>query len=182
MISLLAMGSQLLAAAETEAADQAFADPDLALWTLFIFLILMALLYAFAWGPICEALDKREQSIREDIEKARVGAEDAERVLAEYNAKLAAAGEEASSIVAGAREEADKARERIVNEGKDEAERIRQRGYADVESAKKAAVNALAQSSVDNAVGLAGRMIGKDVDKDAHAELIRESLEKFSTN
>lgn len=181
MNSLFALSTQLLAAAETEAADQAFADPDLALWTFFIFMILLGLLYVFAWGPICEALDKREQSIREDIEKARVGAEDAERTLAEYNARLAAAGEEASSIVAGAREEAEKARERIVNEGKEEAERIRERGYADVESAKKAAVNTLAQASVDSAVGLAGRMIGKSVDKDAHAELIRESLEKFST-
>lgn len=172
----------LIAKAEAASDSQAFADPDLALWTLIVFVALAILLYAFAWGPICEALDKREQSIREDIEKARVGAQDAERLLTEYQSKLASAGEEANAIVTAARDEAEKARERIVTEGKDEAERIRQRGYADVEAARKAAVNTLAQSSVDTAVGLAGRMIGKSIDKDAHSDLIRESLEKFSTN
>lgn len=181
MTSLLAYSSTLLASSDMDAVDKGFADPDLALWTLFIFLLLLGLLYAFAWGPICEALDKREQSLRDDLEKARAGAEEAEKTLAEYNAKLASAGEEASTIVATARDEAEKARQRIVTEGKEEADRIRDRGYADVEAAKKAAVNSLAEASVDNAVGLAGRMIGKSVDKDAHAQLIRESLDKFST-
>ena len=34
---------------------------DLALWTAVVFLLLLAVLWKFAWGPLAEGLDKRER-------------------------------------------------------------------------------------------------------------------------
>lgn len=175
---LVGVSGMLLASTE---AEPGLADPDLALWTLVVFCLLMVLLYTFAWGPVCEALDKREESIRNDLEAARKSAEQAREAQIAYESKLALAADEANKLVSDARVEAERARARIVNEAEAEADRVKTSGMAEVEMAKRAAVNELAQSSVDNAVGLAGRMIGKTLDKDSHAELIRESLEKFKT-
>jgi len=176
-IPLNTMTQVLIASSEVE---PGIADPDLALWTLVVFCLLMGLLYAFAWGPICEALDKREEAIRNDLESAKANAEKARLNHEAYEAKLATAAQEANQIVAAAKEEAEHAKARIVSEGNTEAERLKERGLAEVETAKRAAVNDLAQSSVDNAVGLASRLINKSLDRDSHAQLIRESLDKFS--
>lgn len=167
----------LVAAAEKE---QGFADPDLVLWSFLVFVLLLVLLRKFAWGPICEALDKREAGIKNDLEQAKLSAEKAREAQASYEAKLAAAAQEANQIVATAREEAANTKTKIVADAHQEAESVRQRGLADVEAARRAVVNDLAQASVDQAVGLAGRLINRTLDKNAHSELISESISTFA--
>ncbi len=170
------VGYGLLAAA---AKQEGIVDPDLVLWSFLVFILLLALLRRYAWGPICEALDKREESIRNDMEQAKLSAQKARETQASYEAKLAAAAQEANQIVATAREEASNAKSKIVAEAHQEAESIKQRALADIEAARRAVVNELAQSSVDQAVGLAGKMINRTLDKNAHADLISESVSKF---
>lgn len=170
-------GSSLLAAAEKE---QGFADPDLVLWSFLIFVLLLVLLRKFAWGPICEALDKREATIRSEMEQAKLSAEKARETQASYEAKLAAAAQEANHIVAAAREEAANTKSKILADAHQEAESVRQRGLADVEAARRTVVNELAQASVDHAVGLAGKLINRSLDKNAHSELISQSVSTFA--
>ena len=40
---------------------------DLALWTAVVFLVLLAILWRFAWGPVAGGLDKRERQIADQI-------------------------------------------------------------------------------------------------------------------
>ena len=44
---------------------------SLSLWTLVVFGLLMCILWKFAWGPITEALDRREAGILANIESAK---------------------------------------------------------------------------------------------------------------
>ena len=46
---------------------------DLAIWTAVVFVILLAFLWKFAWGPICDGLEKREQGIVNEVEAAKEG-------------------------------------------------------------------------------------------------------------
>ena len=39
-------------------------DPGLFIWTIVTFLVLLALLARYAWGPLLKALDTRHESIR----------------------------------------------------------------------------------------------------------------------
>ena len=64
-------------------------DPDLAFFTLIIFALLLLVLGKFAWGPIRDALDNREQSIAEQIAEAQRSHDEARRLLGEHEAKLA---------------------------------------------------------------------------------------------
>src|SRR5262245_29095431 len=68
---------------------------DMSIYSFVVFLILLAVLYKFAWGPIATALDQREQTIARQIEEARLASEKGQSLLREYEAKLAAAMEEA---------------------------------------------------------------------------------------
>ena len=48
-------------------------DPGLFIWTILTFLVLLALLAKFAWGPLLEALESRQQSIREVARRCPAG-------------------------------------------------------------------------------------------------------------
>ena len=175
------MHSINLLAAEHAAKPPLQFQVDVLLFSLIIFLGLLAVLFKFAWKPIMEGLAARETRIADDIENARKANEEAQANLKQYEAKVAAASEEASSVLAQAKTDALAAKEKILAEAKEEAQRERDRALADIKSAKDAAVRELAEKSVDSAVSLAGNIVGRSLDKKDHSKLIEDSLKKFSS-
>ena len=154
---------------------------DTLIFSLIIFLGLAVILLKFAWKPIMEGLDAREKRISDDIENARAANEEAQAQLAAYQAKISGAGDEAAALIAEAKNDAIAAKEKIMTEAAEEAQKTRERAFADIESAKNAAVRELAESSVDSAVDLAGSIVGRSLDKKDHAKLIEKSIEQFTS-
>lgn len=154
-------------------------DPDLAICTAIVFLVLLAVLAKFAWGPIVIGLDNREKSIADQIEEAKRSAEKANAMLQQYDAKLAAAADEVRALMVEARKDADAAKDRIVTEAKEAAQKERERAVEDIRLATDKALEALAEKVVNTSVSLAGRMLRREVDSKAHADLIKESLDQF---
>ncbi|MCL2330560.1 MAG: ATP synthase F0 subunit B, partial [Phycisphaerae bacterium] len=70
-------------------------DLAVAFWTLLIFGLVLVVLGKFAWKPVLEGLQRREQFIRESLETAKRDRESAEARLREYEQKLVEAREEA---------------------------------------------------------------------------------------
>jgi F-type H+-transporting ATPase subunit b len=154
-------------------------DPDLAIFTAVIFLLLLVVLYVLAWKPLMAGLDQREQSIADMIEDAKRSAEDAARKLEQYEQQLASAAAEAQGMVAQARRDASQAGEKLIAEARSDAERQRQRALADIEAAKNTAVQQIADQSANMAFALARKLIQKELNPADHAALIREALEQF---
>ena len=155
-------------------------SPDLALFTLILFVAFVAILSFFAWKPIMTALDEREQSVSEKIDAAEANAARMESLKNEYEAKLAAAAEEANRLVAEAKKDAQLVRDKILADASEEANRQKDRAIAEIQSAKDSAVRELAQKTVDSAVVLAGEMVRKEINTDVHQQLIQDSLSRFS--
>jgi F-type H+-transporting ATPase subunit b len=155
---------------------------DLALFSFVVFLLLFALLAKFAWGPIASGLDKRERHIADMISEAKHNAEKSEQLMREYQQKIVAAQEETRELMAQARRDGETLKEKIVSEAQATAARERDRAVEDIRTAKNAALQEIAQKSVDSAVNLAGRILHKEVRPQDHAQLIRESLEKFPSS
>lgn len=152
---------------------------ELAIWTFVVFLCLLAILGKFAWGPIMEGLEKREQSIAAMIEEAKQSQEKAAEQLKQYEAKIAAAGEESREIVAQARKDAEAAGERIVAAAEAAAEKQRERAVADIANAKNAALNEIKTEGVNLAVQLAGRIVRRELNSQDHSQLIDEALKQL---
>lgn len=152
---------------------------DLALFTAVVFLILLAGLMAFAWKPIIEGLEKREQRIAGNIRQAEEDAAAAKAKLAEYEQKLASASEEAQQIVATARKDAEATGQKIVAAAQEDAARLQERAEGEIESAKKVALSELAGQSTAIAMSVAGRVVGREVNADDHNGLIQEMLSKL---
>jgi F-type H+-transporting ATPase subunit b len=154
-------------------------DPDLTLFTLIIFLLTMAVLAKFAWGPIQEALERREQSIADQIAEAQKSRDEARRLLEQHETRLASARDEINALMDGARREAESQKQSILAEAGKLASDQQARAVREINSAKNAALEELARSSVDQAVGLAGRIIGQTLRAEDHANLITEALHKM---
>ncbi|MEX0676288.1 MAG: F0F1 ATP synthase subunit B [Pirellulales bacterium] len=177
--------AELEKAAHTDPSHQAGSpdplsvDPDLAIWTLVVFVILLLVLTKFAWGPIVEALDRREQNVAEHIAQAERSHEQARLLLAEYEQKLASAAHEVRELLDEARRDAEHTKQDILAEAKAGAEAEKARALRDIESAADAAMESLAQRSADLAVDLAGRILQAQLSRDDHARLIQEAMAKF---
>lgn len=164
-----------------EAANPLYWSNDLAFFTLLIFLGVLFILTKYAWKPIIAGLNAREESIANNIDSAAAAKEQAEAQLKAYDEKLAGANEEAAALIAEAKADATAAKEKILAEASTEAQRTKDRALADIASAKNAAVQELAQSSVDSAVSLAGSIVGRSLNKSDHAELIEKSVKQFGS-
>jgi len=64
--------------------DPAEFKSDLAIFTFLVFLLLLALLSKFAWGPVIEGLERREATIHDNIAGAEAARIKAEKMLAEH--------------------------------------------------------------------------------------------------
>jgi F-type H+-transporting ATPase subunit b len=154
---------------------------DLALFTLVVFILLLGLLLKFAWGPITRGLDKREQGIADQIEQARLDAEQSAETLQQYQQQLQAAVQEAQQIVAQARQDAETAGDKIIVEAKESAGRERDRALVAIDAATRAALDEVAQRGTDIAVELAGKIVSRELTAADHTELIRNSIDQFAS-
>lgn len=152
---------------------------DLALWTGIVFLVVLAILWKFAWKPIADGLSKRENHILEEIAAAERSNAEARRMLDDYQQKLAAAGDEVRQMLEAARRDAEQAGAQIVQQARTAAEAERDRALAEIDMATSGALKELADRSASLAVDLAGKIVGSHLDRAAHSRLIEQALADF---
>jgi F-type H+-transporting ATPase subunit b len=172
-----------LSAAEAVDAESAvnplMFDPDLAIFTALVFVLLLLFLTKFAWRPLMDGLEKRERSIADMIAEAKRGNEEAAKKLQAYEGKLAEAAVDAQQIVNQARKEAEAAGEKMLTEARAQAQQERERAVDEITAAKNAAVKEIADQSADIAFTLARKLIRRELKPEDHGALIRETLDQF---
>jgi F-type H+-transporting ATPase subunit b len=154
-------------------------DPDLAVFTGIVFLLLLGVLYKFAWGPISAALDQREKNIADQIAAAESANDEAKRMLAEYEARLAKAAEEVRRILDEARRDAEHTQQEILAKARADAGTEIDRARREIGTAKDQAIKELAETSANLAVDLAGRIVRANLSVQDHARLIEEAMASF---
>ena len=169
-----------LALAEEEKSGIAVLLPDMNEFIpmLVAFLIVLAVLAKFGWPAFENILDKREASIRESLEKSEVARIESERLLAEYQEKLAEARAEAKTIVAEAKQMGESVRADITAQAQAEAENIIAKAREAVAAEKKAAIGDLQASVADLTVEVTAHVIGRDFSDEDHRKLIERSIEE----
>lgn len=155
---------------------------SLAIWTLVVFGCLSALLWKFAWGPICAALDARERSVQQNIDAAREQNEKAAALLAQHEAQLSATADEVRKILEDARRDAETQKQSILAEAEAAASAQKTRVLKEIDAAKNGALQELAEKSVDTAVGLAGKIVRRQLTNEDHSSLISEAIKHFPGN
>ena len=167
--------------AQKDFESPAWFQTDLAVWSFAVFLGLFGLLTKFAWKPIMEGLEKREQGIADTIAATQAANEDAKRMLASYERRLAEATDEVRGMLDEARRDADATRQTIVAEARKAAEDEKTRARYEIGLAKDEALAAIADRAGDLAVEVAGKFLREKLGRDDQARLVRDSVASLGT-
>lgn len=176
------IGHNLPAGTTKEAFESpAWFQTDLAVWSFAVFLALLALLTKFAWKPIMEGLEKRETGIAMQIAETKAANEEAKRMLASYERRLAEAADEVRGMLEEARRDADVTRQTIVAEARKAADDEKIRAKHEIQLAKDDALSQIAEKAGHLAVEVAGKFLREKLGKDDQARLVRESVAGLSS-
>jgi F-type H+-transporting ATPase subunit b len=172
-------------AAEEDSGGSFLVSPNLGLmiWTLLVFGITMYVLKRVAFPKIQEALDKRANAIRESIDQAEKTREEADKILAEYRARLKEAREQADDIVVRARKAADSVKAQATEEGREKREELLAAARRDIEAETRRSLERIRREVADLTVLTTEKVARKSLTDDDHKRLIDEALSEvdFST-
>ena len=157
-------------------------DPGLFIWTIVTFLVLLALLAKFAWRPLLEALDKRQESIRKSLDDAQRARQELEQIQQESARILATARKEAEAIVASTRSDAERLREEIKQKARTEAANMVKSAEKQIEMETARALQQIRQEAVDLSVAIASKLIRRNLTKEDNARLIDETIGQLDTS
>jgi len=152
---------------------------DLPIFNGIVFLLLVGILWWFAWGPIARALRGRQEHIGRSIDEARRSHEDAKALLAESEQKYAQVEAEVEQMLAETRREAEGTKDRIIAEARQAAEAVTRRAIREIEAAKNQALADVARQSVDATIDMARGMVRQELSPEEHARLVQQALERL---
>lgn len=144
----------------------------LSLWTVVIFLSLLAVLRKFAWGPILAAAGEREASIQRSLDEAAARHAEALRLLEEHKLQMMDARRQVQDIIAEGKAAGERVRLELEEKARAEGQRMLERARAEIERERDAAVADLRRESVDLALAAAGRLLSQKLDGEADRELV----------
>jgi len=150
-----------------------------ALWTLVIFAALLYVLGKFAWGPLLQGLQGREQFIRESLQQAKTERDEAHALLEKYEARLAEARGEVEEILDEARRDASVVRQREDQKAKEEAEKMIARAKREIDIATETAVKDLYARASGLSVEVARKILQRELQPEDHARLIDDAVRSF---
>ncbi|WP_407071848.1 F0F1 ATP synthase subunit B [Pueribacillus theae] len=145
---------------------------------LIIFLVLLALLRKFAWGPLMGIMKQREEHIASEIETAEKNRAEAQEFLAQQQRELKKTREEAQSMIENAKQLGENQGKEIIAAAKEEAERIKKEAVAEIEREKEAAITSLKEQVASLSVMIASKVIEKELDEKAQEALINDYLKE----
>jgi len=154
-------------------------DPGLFMWTIVTFFIVLAILKWKAWGPLMDALDKREEDIRNALSSAEKAKEEAGKVAEDYEEMIRKAQAEAQKIVAESKAAGEKVREEIKVTAEKEAGDILEKAQHQIQTEKEKAVQEIRSSVVEFSLQAATKVIEKNVDSEDNRRLIKETVARI---
>jgi len=151
--------------------------PSLAIY-LVNFLLVLLLLYLFAYKPILRLMDQRAERIRESLEAADTARQEAASSQAAIQEQVTEARREGQRIMDQAREASERFRTEEMDKARQEAEAFVERAKEDIARERDTALQEVRASFGDLAITAAERVIRSSLDRQAHEELINQVLEE----
>lgn len=146
-------------------------------WALIIFIGLVILLKKFAWKPILDAVNEREEGIRNALLSAENAKKEMQNLKSDNEKLLADARAERDSLMKDAREIKDK----MINDAKTEAqaagEKMIAQAKAAIESEKNAAMAELKNQVSSLSLEIAEKVLRDELsNKDSQTKLVEKML------
>lgn len=152
-------------------------QPGTIIWTAAVFVVLLFVLRKWAWKPIVDALQAREDGIRGDIEGAHKSRQEAQELLEQYRQQLDSARKEAQKLIGEASSRAEQLHEEKRKEVEIEARAMIEKAKSDIELERQKAAQELRREVVEIAITAASKVVGQALRPEDHRDLIEREIE-----
>jgi len=145
---------------------------------LFFFILLMVLVVKFAWGPVMDMMQKREDHIAEQIDVAETNRVEAEKASKEAAERLQETRQEAQKIIDDAKNAGQQQEQSIIEAARAEAERIKIAAQEEIRNEKDKALQSLQDQVASLSVLIASKVIEKEISAQDQDKLIAEYVKE----
>ena len=151
------------------------------LWQVINFIVFVAIMIYILRNKIGigKVFDDRAAAIRKELDKAKIEKEEAERKLAEVEARMSKLDEEVAQMRAEADLEAEREATRIREAAALEAEKIKLMTAREVEGAMKEARAELRAFVADNSVAMAEAIIRRELKPEDNSKILNKYVEEL---
>lgn len=143
------------------------------------FVIVFAVAWKYALPALNATLEKRQAAVRTDLEAAEKAKVEAESLLVDYRAQVAGAKDEASDIVAEARDAGEAVKADIIARAEVEADQIKARAGEEIVSERERAASDLRRQVADLSINVAERVVGSTLDAEAQSDLVDRYIDEL---
>ncbi|CAL2081434.1 ATP synthase subunit b [Tenacibaculum sp. 190524A05c] len=165
--------------------DQLLNDfsPGLFFMNLIILLVLLFLLGKFAWKPILNSLDEREEGIQSALDQAENARKEMQNLQADNDRLLKEARAERDAMMKEAREIKDKIIADAKEEAGEEAAKMIESAKATIKQEQQAAIAELKKNVAELSIGIAQTVVRKELaSQDDQLKLVEGMLEDVTLN
>jgi F-type H+-transporting ATPase subunit b len=154
-------------------------DPGLFIWTIATFLVLLFLLAKFAWKPLLQALEGRQEAIKKSLEDADRAKQELTRLQTESTKIIDQARVDAESILAKTRSDAERLRDDLKVKAKEEADTIIRNAEQQIQLQTRQAMQQIREQVADISVLVASKLLERNLAKEDNDRLIAETLKQI---
>ena len=155
----------------------------LVFWTGISFLILLFILRKFAWTPILNSVNDREDNIKKALQEADKARQEMENLNASNEQLLKDARAERDVLMKEAREIKDKIIADAKEEAKEVTSKLIENAQVSIEQEKQAALAELKKQVADLSIGIAETVIKKELtSKEDQLKLVDGILKDVTLN
>jgi F-type H+-transporting ATPase subunit b len=151
-------------------------SPGLFVWSAVTFVLLVLLLYKFAFGPLMQMQQKRQAEIRDAIATSERLREEAHALLDDYKQQLSNARVEAEEILDRARKVGESAKADVLQEAKEHSERILEKAHEQIDRDTQQALAQIRAQVADLTIAATEKVTRRSLSGEDDLRLIREAL------
>lgn len=146
------------------------------LMTLVSFVLLLLIVYKFAWGPISKILEDRQQKIENEQQMAEADRTKAQSLAEEAEADRKQARQDANDILQASNQRIEQEKQRSIEEAEIEISRKRRRDEEAIEQERKDMIAAMGNQVADLSVDIASQILQREVSAEDHQQLIDDLI------
>ena len=150
---------------------------SLAFWSVVSFALLFLLLKKYAFPPILEALEERENKIRTEISDAEKLRQEAQELKADLEKELKNAHEKANTIVQMAGDESKKIQEKTIQETQVKVRQMQSDAEQEIQIAQNKLLNEIRGYTAALTIAATEKVLKKSLGDEDKKRLIDESID-----
>jgi F-type H+-transporting ATPase subunit b len=157
---------------------EALVKPEFGLmfWTISIFIILLILLSKFTWKPLIQAIEDRENNLRQERETAQRDREEAELIRENLDEKLAELKKNIGLKLDEARKDGQKQRDKILSEARDNAQKLLENSRKALSAEKDKLAKELKNDIAEISLKAAEKVLKKSVDANINKTIVADLI------